>query len=517
MLDALNRLTTRKIDWCYRFASYHVLSSTPHHVFIVVNDEGREIWIDPTPGAKTSVPVWQIDKKTKIDNMALARNISGVGGTPQNAGAAVGMGVMNVQPKIDGDNNLNWDGHNRYAGVFDPYLGLSRYADVGGASFLTDWNGLTRVINELIAQGPHPGHAVNTDFVRWIYTQNLRSWNFNYPGGVRPGFSAADLLPANWPRLILTPDGRLTLSDTQAIDDYQNAEIHLLTAWAQDLINRYDSSPYPVKPDHLKRFSQGKEGSPDTRNLFNEARGDSIFKQIGTAIMNSLEWVKEGVLKIIGSIPRNAFLALVGMNVFNFAGNLMEKIDSGEWERIARKWESLGGNPDKLRNTISDGAKKPAVLGCAAIGAEPATTATALLAAAAPIIAAMLSFLNKDGKLNDVIAATKSALNAAFPNESFDFLDGVFVNTRTGQPIEWAVDPQDNELLGGGNNDLPGGSISDFMKQNPLIIAAAGGLGAHLLVNKKGKKPNYLIPALAAAGLYFILNGSGRPAPKQIL
>lgn len=46
VLDALSR-QGHKIDWFYRFASYNPLDFTPGHVFIVVNDAGREIWIDP--------------------------------------------------------------------------------------------------------------------------------------------------------------------------------------------------------------------------------------------------------------------------------------------------------------------------------------------------------------------------------------------------------------------------------------------------------------------------------------
>jgi hypothetical protein len=37
-----------KIDWCFRFASYHFGNKLPHHVFIVVNpNTNKEIWIDP--------------------------------------------------------------------------------------------------------------------------------------------------------------------------------------------------------------------------------------------------------------------------------------------------------------------------------------------------------------------------------------------------------------------------------------------------------------------------------------
>jgi len=80
ILDALKRLTGKKIDWKYRFASYEALDKLPHHVFVVVNDNGKDIWIDPTPGAAKKNPAWIIDKKVKTKNtMPLLRNIAGVG------------------------------------------------------------------------------------------------------------------------------------------------------------------------------------------------------------------------------------------------------------------------------------------------------------------------------------------------------------------------------------------------------------------------------------------------------
>jgi len=45
-LDALKR-KGKKINWWYRFASYDWIDDTPQHVFVVVKDKGKEIWIDP--------------------------------------------------------------------------------------------------------------------------------------------------------------------------------------------------------------------------------------------------------------------------------------------------------------------------------------------------------------------------------------------------------------------------------------------------------------------------------------
>lgn len=75
VLDALNRYG-HKIKWKYRFASYRLFSPSPHHVFVVVFDKGKEIWIDPTPNQFDKQPIWITDKK--ISAMAIRRNISGI-------------------------------------------------------------------------------------------------------------------------------------------------------------------------------------------------------------------------------------------------------------------------------------------------------------------------------------------------------------------------------------------------------------------------------------------------------
>lgn len=76
ILDALNR-SGKNIDWCYRFASYRMDVKTPYHVFVVVNVNGHEKFIDATPGAASMQPIWIIDKK--INAMPLVKNIAGVG------------------------------------------------------------------------------------------------------------------------------------------------------------------------------------------------------------------------------------------------------------------------------------------------------------------------------------------------------------------------------------------------------------------------------------------------------
>lgn len=81
ILDALNRTHGRKINWCYRFASYKPFIKTPHHVFVVVKQSnGEELWIDAVPGANKLTPVWQVDYKPKVNEMPLYDVIGNTGG-----------------------------------------------------------------------------------------------------------------------------------------------------------------------------------------------------------------------------------------------------------------------------------------------------------------------------------------------------------------------------------------------------------------------------------------------------
>lgn len=476
VLDALNR-SGRKIKWKYRFASYNVLDSMPHHVFIVVEDEGKEIWIDPTPNADVLTPSWKVDKKIKAKNMALHRNIAGLE-VRENGIMVVGNAIgRTIDVNTINVDNINFDGTGKYAGVFNPYLGLNGYVEYDSSSG-TDWNIVASKINQLIASGPQPGHAVEANFVKWVFDNNIRSWNFYYNGGVRPGFTAANLLPATWPRLIITNDGRLTFDRDIKLDDYRNAEIHLLTAWAQNLINTYDPSPYPVRPTHLKEFSQLKYGNVDTRNLFTERRGTSVFTDIGQALENALQFVKDGFLAVVGFIPRNAFLSLVGLNVFHMADHLAQSIANGEGDAIKSTWQGLGGDYDKLLNTIQKGAGKPAIEDTSTVTSETIGEATvaAILAAAAPIIAAMLKFLNKDGKMNPYIQSLQSALQTQFPDQDFSFLNGTLVD-KTGQPVTFVAGT---------------GGVSTWIKNNPLTAAGIAlifwetiGPKKYRLINKK--------------------------------
>lgn len=64
LLDAWRR-SGKKINFCYRFANYRFLDNKPHHVFVVVNPGGNEIWCDAVLGSfdEKKQYINKIDKK----------------------------------------------------------------------------------------------------------------------------------------------------------------------------------------------------------------------------------------------------------------------------------------------------------------------------------------------------------------------------------------------------------------------------------------------------------------------
>src|SRR5882672_5138849 len=101
ILDAINRLKGKKIDWNYVFASYDLLDKTPHHVFIECEDDGEPIWIDPTPEAEQMTPVWIMKKK--VEGMPLYSNIAGTHTHQRKS-----IGGLYLDPFTDAGQALNY-------------------------------------------------------------------------------------------------------------------------------------------------------------------------------------------------------------------------------------------------------------------------------------------------------------------------------------------------------------------------------------------------------------------------
>lgn len=94
VLDAINRTGYENFDWFYRFASYDINDQVPEHVFVVVKENGEEIWIDPViDDFDGRWPYPYFIKDSKPNKMALLR-ISGISGK-MHIGAPAGYTTTN--------------------------------------------------------------------------------------------------------------------------------------------------------------------------------------------------------------------------------------------------------------------------------------------------------------------------------------------------------------------------------------------------------------------------------------
>lgn len=87
VLDSIKRNNPgQNWDWTYRFASYDPASPEPGHVFVVVEIEGRELWIDPvfTYFNGGDMHEWELDEKP-VPGIGGLYSLSGPGDTPMDS------------------------------------------------------------------------------------------------------------------------------------------------------------------------------------------------------------------------------------------------------------------------------------------------------------------------------------------------------------------------------------------------------------------------------------------------
>lgn len=159
VVAAIHRNTQQKFKWCYRYGNYDSDSDVPGHVFVVVNSNGNEVWVDPVLPRfnKRFQPNFYIDDKISDE---MLRRISGIDqsnqpetmesllSNPEIANALIGIdtsvnvpydladainilmdyGVMNVKGEIDID-ALQYLLNQNYSDVLSAFNTIQGYAD----------------------------------------------------------------------------------------------------------------------------------------------------------------------------------------------------------------------------------------------------------------------------------------------------------------------------------------------------------------------------------------------------
>jgi hypothetical protein len=357
VLDALCRLG-ECFPWCYRFASYSMFDKVPQHVFVVVKDAGKEIWIDPVLNRfddRSVMPYHTpIDKCPKKNTMPLFR-ISGL----SEAAALYPGDLTEVVPQVE----------------------------------------------------------------ETVYSDD-------------PG---------------LTPE-------------IENALRVLLYYGVMNVQGQYNASLLSNLSQKLS--PQEFEKVANAWTLIQDAA-----KNAG-AVGGFFDTLWRGVKKVTLSVPRNAYLSLVALNVFGYATKLANAIyakgganGTGYYQpgqqKLYDRWNSLGGDWHNLRIAIDSGRGKRPILGAnnqvGVVAAVPAwvTAASAIIAAITPLVREILQSKSQAGQLDPGI----------------DPVTGLPVGMNAGDYT-------------GGSGSGPG--ILDWIEQNPVIVAAIG-LGGYFLFFKKGK------------------------------
>lgn len=127
------------------------------------------------------------------------------------------------------------------------------------------------------------------------------------------------------------------------------------------------------------------------------------FKKFLKSIGKVADKVVKSTKKIGLSVPRNAFLGVVKLNVMGLATKLDKAKAKGKADKLQKFWEKLGGNNNKLNTAINEGKKKKQLFDDTNVKISldednplaEAVTATTAVATATPIIVAIKNFLKE--------------------------------------------------------------------------------------------------------------------------
>lgn len=173
---------------------------------------------------------------------------------------------------------------------------------------------------------------------------------------------------------------------------------------------------------------------------------------------------------------RAAFLSLIAIN----ARGLATRVNQAPKDKIIKVWKALGGDPTKLYKSVANGAKRKPFLGSKVkdvqglkeIGVVETATIVAILAAAAPVLAAIVPLLKKIGSNKDKNDLEDLEKETEEGGGNLKIPDG-----EVGDP-----EPGSGKKAPSGGGG--GGGGLDMLKDNLPLIAGAG-IALYLLTKKK--------------------------------
>ena len=183
--------------------------------------------------------------------------------------------------------------------------------------------------------------------------------------------------------------------------------------WIDPVLSYFNyKKPYYYKIDKQPKmaiYSINGIGATKAQRMARRSKRRAAGKGFGQKLKKGLR----GVLKVAAAPARNAFLAIVQLNVHNLAKKLAvayQKNPTG----LKNFWEKFGGRIDKLVGAINRGKKKRRILGI-----EPGYNSIGVvdtgvyIATAAPILVKVAEFLKKIGiEPKDLVELGKKAISA---------------------------------------------------------------------------------------------------------
>lgn len=248
----------------------------------------------------------------------------------------------------------------------------------------------------------------------------------------------------------------------------------------------------------------------DSINGIQDEIGKLSLKKIKRKLKKiSLKNITKGIKAVGLVVPRKAFLSLVATN-FRGLAIRMSKLNDADLESIWVK--KFGGKLSVLKNAIASGKKKRPLFGASkkiksiqgigyvvdesgSLGAAPGVAAAGIVAAASPILVAIIKKIKSKG-IPEVPEAATAGESGDFPESAGlaqdskpGFLDYVGqalnIAEQTGiipdKPLKPLEQQIDQALPGDDHTDTASGSS---FKLNPLLAAGILAGGAYLILKK---------------------------------
>ena len=92
------------------------------------------------------------------------------------------------------------------------------------------------------------------------------------------------------------------------------------------------------------------------------------LKKLGGQIKSGVKAVGKGIVKVVGAVPRTAFLSLLDLNYRGYGWKIQSILTnpalSKEKEQLKKKWEKLGGKFSALEKTAGIGSRREKAFFC---------------------------------------------------------------------------------------------------------------------------------------------------------